>query len=185
MVLYGTKQFLPPLLNNKFNNNNVELNKVNKTKTNNIFKKKNSKKQKNKNFQKIITTKPPKTQMKLKLKNTTPKNYVPNVTNLKNRKITKTTTEFSPYFYAINNSKYKNSEESVKQYLKFVKNITITYPVMIPSRELSKPREFKKSQKQKEKSRDINSNRNVFTSKTTELTTFQTTTSSPKGKLGN
>jgi hypothetical protein len=59
---------------------------------------------------------------------------------------------------------------------------------MIPSRDFAKPREsFKKSQKQKEKSRDINSNRNakVFTSKTTELTTYQTTTSSPKGKLGN
>ncbi|XP_015840650.2 furin-like protease 1, isoforms 1/1-X/2 isoform X1 [Tribolium castaneum] len=183
LVLYGTKQFLPPLPNN-----NIETNKVNKTKTNNIFKKKNSKKQRNKNLQKVTTTKPPKSQYKLKLKNTTPKISVPNVTNSKNRKIAKTTTEFSPYFYAINTSKYKNSEDSVKQYLKFVKNITITYPVMIPSREMSKPREsFKKSQKQKEKSRDINSNRNakVFTSKTTELTTYQTTTSSPRGRLAN
>jgi subtilisin-like proprotein convertase family protein len=185
LVLYGTKSFLPPLANN------IEPNKLNKTKSN-AFKKKNSKKQKNKNLQKSVTTvKPPKSQYKSKIKNTTPKYYVPNVTNInytKNRKVTKTTTEFSPYFYAINSSKFKNSEESVKQYLKFVKNITITYPIMIPSRDFAKPREsFKKSQKQKEKSRDINSNRNakVFTSKTTELTTYQTTTSSPKGKLGN
>lgn len=175
MVLYGTKTFFPPLANN------IDTFKV-KNKSNSIYKKKNSKKQKNKNVIKSIsTTKSPKFKLKPKT--------IPNVTGYtKNRKVIKATTEFSPYFYAIDNTKFKTTDENVKPYLKFVKNITITYPVMIPSRELSKPREsIKKIQKQKEKSRDINSNRNakVFTTKTSELTHFVVTTSSPKGKLGN
>lgn len=168
------------------------------------MKKKNIKKQKNKNNQfKTVsssnnTTKMPKIQYKLKLKNTTPKYLPTNVTtntiinyNNKNKKVTRTTTEISPYFYAINISKFKNSEK----YLKFVKNITITYPVMIPARDISsKPRDpSKKSQKPKEKSRDINSNRNakIFTSsiKPTQLTTITqkfVTNSPPKGKhFGN
>lgn len=179
MVLYGTQSFLPSLFNN------IDSNKINKTKTTNSLKKKNIKKQKNK----MLTTKPPKIPNKLKAKHTTPRYFFQNITNvsyLKNKKLTKPTTEYSPYFYAINNSKYKTSEESVRQYLKFVKNITITYPVMIPARDISKP--FKKSQKQKEKSRDINSNRNskVFTVKPPELTTVVTTTTSQNGKkLGN
>lgn len=97
--------------------------------------------------------------------------------NSKAESITTTTTttattvasfDGSPYFYAINTNKYKNSEESVKPYLKFVKNITITYPVIIPARDNVKYREsVRKPQKQKEKSRDLNSNRNLnqFTSK--------------------
>lgn len=180
MVLYGTKTFLPPLANN------IETFKV-KNKSSSIYKKKNSKKQKNRNVYKALsTTKSPK--FRIKPKTISSKNIFNVTSYTKNRKIIKATTEFSPYFYAIDNTKFKTSDESVKQYLKFVKNITITYPVMIPSRELSKPREsIKKIQKQKEKSRDINSNRNtkVFTTKTSELTHFIVTTSTPKGKLGN
>lgn len=93
--------------------------------------------------------------------------------NKKNQKIETTTAvptfDASPYFYAVNANKYKNSEESVKPYLKFVKNITITYPVIIPARDNVK----RKPQKQKEKSRDVNSNRNInhFTAKPTTVMT--------------
>lgn len=94
---------------------------------------------------------------------------------MKNKKIQKTESttavpfDGSQYYYAISTNKYKNSEESVKPYLKFVKNITITYPVIIPARDNVK----RKPQKQKEKSRDVNSNRNLnhFTSKPTTVMT--------------
>lgn len=77
-------------------------------------------------------------------------------------------TEGGNYFYAVNNSKFRNAGQGVKEYLKFVKNITITYPVMIPAPDSIKSRDsFRKLQKQKEKSRDINSNSNdkLFTTK--------------------
>ncbi|XP_017773693.1 PREDICTED: furin-like protease 1 isoform X2 [Nicrophorus vespilloides] len=59
----------------------------------------------------------------------------------------------SSFYYAVNS---KLNE--------FAKNITITYPVMIPAREFEKTRvDYRKIQKQKEISRDINSNRKNFT----------------------
>ncbi|XP_066152913.1 proprotein convertase subtilisin/kexin type 4-like isoform X3 [Euwallacea fornicatus] len=71
-------------------------------------------------------------------------------------------SDFSPYFYAISNSKLKLSHENmVKHYLKFVKNVTITYPVMIPARDSTEKKNFKKSQKLKEKSRDVNFSQNI------------------------
>lgn len=93
-------------------------------------------------------------------------------------------TDPSSFFY-YNYSKFKTSEESVKEYLKFIKNITITYPVMIPSREDIKARDpFRKNQKQKEKSRDLNSNRNskAFTPKPTTTTVLEIFTTTPKEK---
>lgn len=108
-------------------------------------KKKNSKKQK---------VKPSKAVGRSKSKNSelTPK--------YNNKKVTDPVpSDVSPYFYAVNLNKFKTSEEGVKPYLKFVKNITITYPVIIPARDSIKFN--RKTQKQKEKSRDINSNRNL------------------------
>lgn len=87
----------------------------------------------------------------------------------------KPTPDILPFFYSTNNSKFRPSDENVKQYLKFVKNISITYPVMIPSPEAGKPRDgFRKLQKQKEKSRDVNSNRNnkQLNTKTPQATTI-------------
>lgn len=110
----------------------------------------------------------------------------------KNQKVETTTTmtpfDGSPYFYAIHTNKYKNSEESVKPYLKFVKNITITYPVIIPSRDNIKYRDpIRKPQKQKEKSRDVNSNRNLnhFSSKPTSTVMTSAVTAGGKKTTGN
>lgn len=124
----------------------------------------------------ILSTKSPKLQSKPKLKEShqMPKYNLP-VYTIKSKKIPKPTTEISPYFYSLNNSKFKSTDEGVKPYLKFVKNITITYPIMIPARENIKLHDsIKKSQKQKEKSRDLNSNRNLkmFTAKPIEVTTI-------------
>lgn len=91
---------------------------------------------------------------------TVPKNIISfNLdSGFKNKKLAAT---FSPYFYIVNGSNLANNE-SVNHYWKFVKNISITYPIMIPAREGTKARDpFKRVQKQKEKNRDINSNRNV------------------------
>lgn len=179
LILYGTKLF-----ESTAPKSNVI--KVSKSKTTNL-KKKNPKKQKTvknslqKNF--TVPIKPPKLQIKSKLKdllNTTTTNYNLPIYVLKNKK-TKATTEISPYFYSVNSSKFKNTEDGVKPYLKFVKNITITYPVMIPARENMKSRDsFKTKQKQKEKSRDLNSNRNlkIFPPKSVELSTFTETSPS-------
>lgn len=139
----------------------------------------------------FVPTKIPKSQNKSKTKLATKDNL--NNTNLiKNKKITHPTTDVSPYFYAVSNSnpntKLKLDQDSVKQYLKFVKNITITYPVMIPSRDnIKNYNSIKKSQKMKEKSRDINSNRNVklIVPKSTEMPTSAKTTTLQKGQLGN
>lgn len=141
----------------------------------NTSKKKTSKKQKTvKNISKNATFH--KSDIKAKAKELELTIKYDDIANVvKNKKVSKVTTEMSPYFYSINNTKYKIAKESVKPYLKFVKNITITYPVMIPARENVKSRDsFKKSQKQKEKSRDLNSNRNVkiLSSKPVEVTTF-------------
>lgn len=169
------------------------MNKYSKTKTS---KKKQNKKQKNiKNIFKttqgpssqIIPSKLLKNQTKIKNKvtTTTPKYYnipVSINTNTNRNKKPKIITDPSSFFY-YNYSKVKSSEESVKEYLKFVKNITITYPVMIPSREDIKSREsFRKNQKQKEKSRDLNSNRNSksFTQKPTTTTLLRIITTTPK-----
>lgn len=172
---------------------NNELLKISKSKSN-ASKKKNPKKQKSfKNTNKNVTfgIKVQKAEVKSKPKETelTPKyNVGSNV--FKSKKVPKVTTEMSPYFYSLNSSKYKNAEEGVKPYLKFVKNITITYPVMIPARDGVKSRDsFKKSQKQKEKSRDLNSNRNVkiLSSKPVEATTIieQSVTNTKEKIAGN
>lgn len=167
-----------------------DLLRINKSKSN-ASKKKSPKKQKTfKNINKNVAfgIKVQKTEAKSKPKETelTPKyNVATNV--FKGKKLLKVTTEMSPYFYSVNNSKYKNAEEGVKPYLKFVKNITITYPIMIPSRDNVKSRDsFKKSPKQKEKSRDLNSNRNlkIFSSKPVEATTFiDQSMTNTKGKI--
>lgn len=157
-----------------------------------MSRKKNNKKIKNKNFpKKISTTVNPKIQIKAKHKSSA-KPVNSNITNpdmFKYKKV-QTTTELSPYFYAISNSnpKAKLDQESVRQYLKFVKNITITYPIIIPSRDSIKTfTTLKKSQKLKEKSRDINSNRNIklVVPKTTEASTSKSPVSHHKGKMGN
>lgn len=131
-----------------------------------------------------LTTKTPKTLTKTKFKPgpIQDKESILNTLNntisngVRNKKLpvsfTTTTTDFSPYFYAVSNSKIKLDHDSmVKHYLKFVKNVTITYPVMIPSRDVVfDKKNYKKSQKLKEKSRDINFNHNMkaFLQKTTE-----------------
>ncbi|KAL3289646.1 hypothetical protein HHI36_023055, partial [Cryptolaemus montrouzieri] len=176
LVLYGTKEFTA--------NTNAETTaKPFKNKTT-FSKKKNTKKFKNKYTGKTIpTTKSSKVAFKNKIKVTIPK-AIPTTPSNKYKKVSRPTTELSPYFYAINNSKYKNSDDGVKQYLKFVKNITITYPILIPARDVMKPPEImKKTQKQKEKSRDINSNRDLkgFSSKP-QVTTPLITTTTPKIK---
>lgn len=145
LILYGTKSFAI-----------VNLNEINtKVKP----KKKTSKKQKiSKNSSKNVfhSVKPPKTIARTSL-----------IKSKKTQKTNNITTPIpfggSPYFYAVSTNKYKTSEESVKPYLKFVKNITITYPVIIPARDNVK----RKPLKQKEKSRDVNTDRNLnhFTSK--------------------
>lgn len=179
LILYGTKLFESTSpKSNDF--------KVSKPKSTNL-KKKNPKKQKTikNNLQKNFTApdKSPKIHLKSKLKdllNATTANYNLPVYVLKNKK-TKATTEISPYFYSVNSSRFKGTEDGVKPYLKFVKNITITYPVMIPARENVKSRDsFKTKQKQKEKSRDLNSNRNlkIFPPKSVAPSTF-TETSPP------
>lgn len=150
LILYGTKPFAITSSN--------DLNARNKSKSGNN-RKKNVKKQKPTK----TPIKPPKTVGRPKVKS--PEltfKYNSLTKNKKPQKLTpEVTSEMSPYFYAINSNKFKNSEESVRPYLKFVKNITITYPVIIPSRDNTKYRDpFRKSEKQKEKSRDINSNRN-------------------------
>lgn len=162
LILYGTKPFA---ITN-------DLNTKTKSKSGNN-KKKNLKKQK---------IKPPKTVSRPKVKS--PEITFKYNSLTKNKKLQKlipeVTSEVSPYFYAVNSNKFKNSEESVKPYLKFVKNITITYPVIIPSRDNTKYRDpFRKSEKQKEKSRDINSNRN----RNLNPVTLRTTVAAPtKGK---
>lgn len=126
------------------------------------------------------------TKIKNKLTTASPKYNMPvslNVNTNRNKK-PKIITDPSSFFY-YNYSKIKSSEESVKEYLKFIKNITITYPVMIPSREDIKSRDsFRKSQKQKEKSRDLNSNRNSksFTQKPTATPLLRVITTTPKRK---
>lgn len=170
--MYGTKKFVPV-------SNSIE--KLSKSRA-------SGKKGKNKK-QKLVKTAQPKNQTKPKLKpystTTNPKNIISfNINNsFKNKKLAAT---FSPYFYLANGSNFA-SNESVKHYWKFVKNISITYPIMIPARDGGKARDpFKRIQKQKEKSRDINSNRNVklYTPKPTEVaTTLQSNTRDrPNGK---
>ncbi|XP_065165664.1 furin-like protease 1, isoforms 1/1-X/2 isoform X2 [Atheta coriaria] len=70
--------------------------------------------------------------------------------------------DFLPFYYAVNASKFS----------KYAKNYSITYPIMIPEREFEKftsggsggdEQHRKKMLKQKEKSRDLNSNRNSET----------------------
>lgn len=79
-------------------------------------------------------------------------------TSLVSSTTSSTTSDFSPYFYAIPDNKVNmDREQLVKHYLKFVKNVTITYPIMIPARDSSDKKSYKKSQKLKEKSRDIQS----------------------------
>lgn len=172
---------------------NNELLKINKSKSNSS-KKKNSKKQKSvKSVNKNMTfgLKVQKADVKPKLKETElTLKYNVGTNVFKSKKVSKVTTEMSPYFYSVNNSRYKNAEEGVKPYLKFVKNITITYPVMIPARGNVKSRDsFTKSQKQKEKSRDLNSNRNlkILSSKPIEATTFieQSVTNAQEKIAGN
>ncbi|CAH1965222.1 unnamed protein product [Acanthoscelides obtectus] len=206
LVMYGSKQFLPTA------SHNGDPIRISKNKTFN--KKKNKNKIKNKHSSKLITTtRLPKIQNKSKFKPNNPgltnkkesisnkkdsniissKNkHLVNSTNSSNKNktplISTTTTDVSPYFYAVSNSnpiqKIKLDQDSVRQYLKFVKNITITYPIMIPSRDAVKTyNTFKNNQKLKEKSRDINTSRNVKVTlqKTTEVPTVKTT--AQKGSL--
>lgn len=111
-----------------------------------------------------------------------------NTNSVKSKKLPKPQFDVSPFFYSSNISKFK-SDEKVKQYMKFVKNITITYPIMIPvpvrggsggdGRD-----SFRKLQKQKEKSRDINSNRNgkVFSTRPTVSSLNEITVTSSTSK---
>lgn len=174
LILYGTNTFsiVPDVLN------------VTTKPKSGVNKKKNSKKQKN-NVKNVVKTQKAADKLKVTGSELTLK-YNTLSKNKKAQKIVTQSTatipyDVSPYFYVVNSNKFKNSEESVKPYLKFVKNITITYPVIIPARDNIKHRDpLRKSQKQKEKSRDINSNRNLnlFTSKPT----IMTATVSTKGK---
>ncbi|XP_060536835.1 furin-like protease 1, isoforms 1/1-X/2 isoform X2 [Cylas formicarius] len=157
LILYGTKHFLSFLPNNSNEINGSKYNNK-QTKSNGGTKKKN-KKQKHKNLTKTSKNfNKPKGKISSKELN--------NTISIKIKKISTTTTDVSPYFYAVSNSKLK-----IDHYLKFVKNITITYPVMIPARDVAKNFN-KKGQKLKEKSRDINFNHNmkVFVPKSTEKT---------------
>lgn len=171
------------------------MNKYSKAKSS---KKKQNKKQKNiKNLIKatqspsqILSSKLLKNQTKIRNKvatTTTPKYFIPVSlnTNVNRNKKPKIILDPSSFFY-YNYSKFRPSEDSVKEYFKYVKNITITYPVMIPSRDDVKSRDsFRKSQKQKEKSRDLNSNRNnnkAFTQKPTTTTLLEIFTTTPKEK---
>ncbi|KAF7267577.1 hypothetical protein GWI33_019215 [Rhynchophorus ferrugineus] len=188
LILYGTKHFLSSA---EINNNEPNGSKSNKAKPSRGFKKNKSKQkilQKLKNQRQSLvslTTKMPKTLTKTKFKPgpIQDKESILNTLNntisngVRNKKppvpfTSTTTTDFSPYFYAVSNSKIKLDHDSmVKHYLKFVKNVTITYPVMIPSRDVVfDKKNYKKSQKLKEKSRDINFNHNMkaFLQKTTE-----------------
>lgn len=141
---------------------------------------------KKKNPKKVKISKNMSLAAKSKISDTSVKNNLPTVYTVKNKKTPKVTTELSPFFYSVNASKYRSHEESVKPFLKFVKNITIAYPIMIPAREPVKSREsYKSKQKQKEKSRDVNSNRNLknFPTKTVDLTTIaEPTTAEVKDK---
>lgn len=175
LVLYGTKHFdlsdsesaydvlkqnkVKLYTNKKKNNKNKQRNEKHSTKSPSLSSKaKAPNKSKNKNF---LSTP----------KYFTPNNLYPPAHNSK-KKFPKP-TEGVNFFYAVNNSKFRNGH-GVKEYLKFVKNITITYPVMIPALDNIKSRDsFRKIQKQKEKSRDINSNSNhkLFTTKSSPLAT--------------
>lgn len=181
LILYGSKEFL------SLSSITNEPVKPNKNKPNRGFKKKSKQKllQKLKNQrQPIFSTKPPKVLSKSKPKLASAKEKDPLPTLVQNStfptgknkqlstEASTTTSDFSPYFYAVSNSKLKLSHENmVKHYLKFVKNVTITYPVMIPARESQDKKNFKKGQKLKEKSRDINfnsQNLKIFLPKSTE-----------------
>lgn len=178
LVLYGTRYFVPSLPNGS------EKNNKHRTGTN----KRKNKKHKNKNLKNsIATTRPPSFENKVQAKPATVN------TTLRIKKPLVSNSDVSPYFYAVsnyNNNKIRLDQNNVKQYLKFVKNITITYPVMIPARNFIKNNNQKKSQKLKEKSRDINSNRNLklvpnaTTTAETVLTT-KPTLATHKDNIGN
>ncbi|XP_031336072.1 furin-like protease 1 isoform X2 [Photinus pyralis] len=176
LILYGTKIFFSA-------SDNTDSDKPVKNK--NANKKKPAKKPKNsKNILKLInpSPKPFKNLNRGKNKTFTSTTKDLDTTNMNvqfNKKkqfsnISLLTTT-SPYFYSVNNTKFQSVGEGGKPYWKFIKNISITYPIMIPAREGIKSRDpFKKAQKQKEKSRDLNSNRNTktFTSRPPEATTL-------------
>lgn len=179
LILYGSKKFFSA-------SDTAEPDKLSKIKS--VSKKKNIKKQKNnKNIAKTITSAPPtplpkllknSSKYKFKSNNTASKDLLvlsSNVQYAKKKKIFNSSVTMSPYFYAFNNTKFQNLGENGKQYSKFGKNFSITYPIMVPARDGTKARDpFKKAQKQKEKSRDLNSNRNikVFTPRPSEATTL-------------
>ncbi|XP_072402021.1 uncharacterized protein [Diabrotica undecimpunctata] len=181
LVLYGTRYFMPNLPSNNEKTNNKHRNGTIKRK---------NKKHKNKNLKKgFVSTKPPGVFKPEVIKNSSSNSTVQN--NLKTKKPAVTGSDVSPYFYAVsnyNNNKVRLDQNSVKQYLKYVKNITITYPVMIPARNVIKNFSTpKKSQKLKEKSRDINSNRNLklIVPKTTEIPLTTKAFSTHKDSSGN
>uniref|UniRef100_A0A6P7G4S6 furin n=1 Tax=Diabrotica virgifera virgifera TaxID=50390 RepID=A0A6P7G4S6_DIAVI len=181
LVLYGTRYFMPNLPSNNEKTNNKHRNGTIKRK---------NKKHKNKNLKKgFVSTKPPGVFKPEVIKNPSLNSTVQN--NLKTKKPVVTGSDVSPYFYAVsnyNNNKVRLDQNSVKQYLKYVKNITITYPVMIPARNVIKNFSTpKKSQKLKEKSRDINSNRNLklIVPKTTEISLTTKAFSTHKDSSGN
>ncbi|XP_049818358.1 furin-like protease 1, isoforms 1/1-X/2 isoform X2 [Aethina tumida] len=162
LVLYGTKAFLSVHNRNNINN-----------KSKNSMSKKKNKKLKSKN---VLTV----SKIVKKIKKPKTKNIFKEVStsfsvNTKNKKDAQTsTTDISPYFYATSNNKHIIDQDSVVKYFKNVKNYTITYPVMTPHRDVIKTyNTYKKNQKMKEKSRDINLNRNsnAYVQKTTVLTT--------------
>ncbi|XP_056646540.1 furin-like protease 1, isoforms 1/1-X/2 isoform X2 [Diorhabda sublineata] len=182
LVLYGTRYF-----SRSFSNN---IEKSNNKHRNGTIKRKN-KKHKNKNLKKSYLTTKPSVNVKSVVKVTTSANSTLQNNN-KNKKTSVTSADVSPYFYAAsnyNNNKVRLNQNSVKQYLKFVKNITITYPVMIPARNVIKNyNNPKKTQKLKEKSRDINSNHNLklVVAKTTEIpATTKTSLTTRKDSSGN
>ncbi|XP_050314686.1 furin-like protease 1, isoforms 1/1-X/2 isoform X1 [Anthonomus grandis grandis] len=170
MILYGSKKFMP-----------IDVMGKNKNKNRGFRKSKSKQKAKN---QRLLNSnkKSSKNSLNINSKRTETTNFAnvlernSNDSNsyLKSRphnsfnQLNFTTSNFSPYFYAISNTKKFDQESMVKHYLKFVKNVTITYPIMIPTREDSEKKGFKKLQKMKEKSRDINFNRKSFIPKASE-----------------
>ncbi|XP_030762286.1 furin-like protease 1, isoforms 1/1-X/2 isoform X1 [Sitophilus oryzae] len=184
LVLYGSKHFLS-LPDTNTNDSNISKS-TNKFKLFRGFKKNKSKQkilQKFKNQKPYsFSTKGPKTKVKVVFPHSKePAANALSTTTLsiaRNKKLSAsstitstTTTDFSQPFYAISNNKVRIDDSVVKHYLSFVKNVTITYPVMIPSTDVVVDKKnYKKSQKLKEKSRDINFNHNtkMFAMKTTE-----------------